>query len=174
MTPCKIGQERDISQRVVFAFSGSSENDEFFFFIRYDRRELQQTAPEEFYRAPEKLVYKFISNKLVFAYDNSGVLFLNSANILIPEIPGMSIKTVLAFLNSEVFAYLRKMSSPGVKVLKGELTGLPFPEIPVAENRILEALVDKILAGEDAAAVNERISRIFALTAEQIAHIRQA
>ncbi len=144
-------------------------------FIRYDRRELQQTAPEEFYRAPEKLVYKFISNKLVFAYDNSGALFLNSANILIPEIPGMSIKTVLAFLNSEVFAYLRKISGGGVKVLKGELNTLPFPEISPEDDRLLETLVDKILAGEDASSVlNERIFRIFALTAEQIAHIRQS
>ena len=144
-------------------------------FILYDRKAFQQAAPEAYYRAPEKLVYKFISEKLVFAYDDSGALFLNSANILIPRIPGMSIKTVLAFLNSDVFAYLRKMSSAGVKVLKGELTGLPFPTISAEENRILENLVDDILVGEDAAEVlNEHIFRIFALTPEQIARIRQA
>ncbi|MGX2973319.1 Eco57I restriction-modification methylase domain-containing protein, partial [Helicobacter sp. T3_23-1059] len=75
-------------------------------FIMYDRTKFQQVAKDEMYRASEKLVYKFISNKLIFAYDNSGALFLNSANILIPRIPNMSIKTALGFLNSELFAYL--------------------------------------------------------------------
>ncbi len=58
-------------------------------YILYDRAKLQQVAKEEIYRAPEKLVYKFISNKLTFAYDDSASLFLNSANILIPDIPSL-------------------------------------------------------------------------------------
>lgn len=44
-------------------------------YILYNRDELQQVAREEIYRAPEKLVYKFISNRLVFAYDNSKSFF---------------------------------------------------------------------------------------------------
>ena len=75
-------------------------------YILYDRAQLQQCAKDEYYRCPEKLVYKFISKSLCFAYDNSLSLFLNSANILIPCIQGMSIKTVLAFLNSELFSYI--------------------------------------------------------------------
>lgn len=39
----------------------------------------------------------------MFAYDDTSSLFLNSANILIPNIPGMSTKTVLAFLNSSLY-----------------------------------------------------------------------
>ena len=34
-------------------------------YILYDRTKLQQVAKEEIYRAPEKLVYKFISKKLI-------------------------------------------------------------------------------------------------------------
>ena len=75
-------------------------------YIFYQRQALQQTAKEEYYRAKEKLVYKFISKKLVFAYDNTGSLFLNSANILIPSIPNMSIKTVMAFLNTPLYQFL--------------------------------------------------------------------
>ena len=75
-------------------------------YILYDRKTLQQVARDEIYRAPEKLVYKFISKKLVFAYDNTASLFLNSANILIPNIPNMCVKTVMAFLNSKLFQFM--------------------------------------------------------------------
>ena len=55
-------------------------------FIRFDPDRFQQAAPERKYRAPEKLVYRFISKKLIVAYDDRGRLTLNSANILIPRV----------------------------------------------------------------------------------------
>lgn len=116
-------------------------------FLRYDRSGFQQAAPDEYYRAPEKLVYKFISNEVVFAYDNTGSLFLNSANILIPEIPGMSIKTVLAFLNSNVLRYYYKIMFGDVKILKGNLMQLPFPEIPPETAEKIDRLIDAVLNG---------------------------
>ena len=78
-------------------------------FIQFERRNFQQVAKDEFYRAKEKLVYKFISNKLVFAYDNQQSLTLNSANILIPLIPNYSIKVVFVpeiTGNMGIFAFL--------------------------------------------------------------------
>ena len=116
-------------------------------FIKYERSDFQQVAKDEIYRADEKLVYKFISKNLVFAYDNSKSLFLNSANILIPRIPGMSIKTVLAFLNSELFKYLYKSLFGEIKILKGNLMELPFPEISAETDKILSNLVDEVLKG---------------------------
>ena len=145
------------------------------FYIRFDRQELQQTAPEEYYRASEKLVYKFISSRPVFAYDNSRSLFLNSANILIPDVPGMSIKTVLAFLNSELFAYYCRKLFGDVKILKGDLMQLPFPEITADENRIMETLAEDMLNGADVSEIlQEQIYRIFGMTPEQISRIRQS
>ena len=116
-------------------------------FIKYERSDFQQVAKDEIYRADEKLVYKFISKNLVFAYDNSKSLFLNSANILIPRIPGMSIKTVLAFLNSELFKFLYKSLFGEIKILKGNLMELPFPEITPETDRKLTKLVDEVLKG---------------------------
>ena len=116
-------------------------------FIKYERSDFQQVAKDEIYRADEKLVYKFISKNLVFAYDNSKSLFLNSANILIPHIPGMSIKTVLAFLNSELFKFLYKSLYGEIKILKGNLMELPFPEITPETDRKLTKLVDEVLKG---------------------------
>lgn len=132
-------------------------------FIKYERSDFQQVAKDEIYRADEKLVYKFISKNLVFAYDDSKSLFLNSANILIPRIPGMSIKTVLAFLNSEMFRFLYKSLFGEIKILKGNLMELPFPEITTEINEKLTKLVDKVLKGNKNAVkeIDNQINKLF-------------
>jgi hypothetical protein len=118
-------------------------------YIYYDRRQLQQCAKDEYYRCPEKLVYKFISKTPCFTYDNQASLFLNSANILIPQIPGMSIKTVLSFLNSEVMAYYYSKRFTDIKTLKGNLMKLPFPKVTKQQDEELTELVDRALNGEN-------------------------
>ena len=143
-------------------------------YILYDRANLQQVAKEEIYRAPEKLVYKFISNKLVFAYDNSASLFLNSANILIPNIPSMSIKSVMAFLNSSLFQFMYIKLFGEVKILKGNLIELPFPELSTTDNATITSLVYELL-GDNSAKREEIENYIFSfygLTNEQITHVR--
>lgn len=144
-------------------------------FILYDRANLQQVAKEEIYRSPEKLVYKFISNKLVFAYDDSSSLFLNSANILIPAIPSMSTKAVMAFLNSSLYQFLYIKLFGEVKILKGNLTELPFPEITREENDELTALVDQVLSGDNSKqeVIEDYIFSIYGLTTAQIAYVRR-
>ena len=93
-----------------------------------------------------KLVYKFVSNKLMFAYDDTSSLFLNSANILIPNISGMSTKTVLAFLNSSLYQFLYEKLFGELKVLKGNLMELPFPKIDSETNNTLTMLVEEIIS----------------------------
>ena len=115
--------------------------------IEYIRSNFQQVAKDEIYRAKEKLVYKFISNKLVFAYDDKSSLFLNSANILIPNIPNMSIKTVMAFLNSELYQYLYIVLFSEIKILKGNLLELPFPDISSEEDNRISCYVENIISG---------------------------
>ena len=116
-------------------------------YIKYNRADFQQCAKDEFYRAKEKLVYKFVSSRLCFTYDDQQRLFLNSANILIPEVDGMSTKTVLAFLNSALFNFLYAKRFNDIKILKGNLSALPFPKITAETNKQLTALVDKALKG---------------------------
>ena len=117
------------------------------YFIKYKRADYQQVAKDEIYRADEKLVYRFISKNLVFAYDDSKSLVLNSANVLVPRIPGMSVKTVLAFLNSSTFKFLYKSLFGEIKILKGNLMQLPFPEISPDTDKKLTELVDEVLKG---------------------------
>ena len=145
------------------------------FYLRYDRSRLQQVAKEEIYRAPEKLVYRFISRRLTFAYDASQRLVLNSANVLIPQVPGASVKTVAALLNSELFQFFYSQTFAGTKVLKSELLELPFPAIDPTVNRRLESCVDKILNGavEQIDKVNDEIFRLYRLSEAQISRVRE-
>ena len=131
-------------------------------YIKFNRADFQQCAKDEFYRAKEKLVYKFVSGHLCFTYDDKQRLFLNSANILIPEVDGMSTKTVLAFLNSSLFNFLYVKKFNDLKILKGNLSALPFPRISAETNKQLMALVDHALNG-DADAVGEIDEVVFAL-----------
>lgn len=145
-------------------------------YIKYDRNSLQQVAKEEVYRAPEKLVYKFISSKLVFAYDASSSLFLNSANILIPQIPGMSIKSVMAFLNSTLFQYVYMKLYGDVKILKGNLMTMTFPKLLQAEDNMFVQLVDGILQGDESKQdeINKCIFDFYELTEEQIQYVKES
>lgn len=143
-------------------------------YIHFVSGAYQQAAPEKMYRAPEELIYKFISNRLVFAYDHQQRLTLNSANILIPLIPGLRIKVVLAFLNSSVFQYIFQKKFATHKVLRGDLEKLPFPYLDDQTQEILERLVDDVLKTET---VSEQIDLIvansFGLDASEIETIKK-
>ncbi|MBQ9510436.1 MAG: N-6 DNA methylase [Clostridia bacterium] len=143
-------------------------------YIVYNRSDFQQVAKDEYYRAAEKLVYKFISNKLVFAYDDSRSLFLNSANILIPNIPNMSIKTVMGFLNSELYQYLYSTLFSEIKILKGNLIELPFPKISSIQNDIITDYVQRIIVGEQKYIdkLQDVIYSVFDISEEQKKYIK--
>ncbi|MBR4835061.1 MAG: N-6 DNA methylase [Thermoguttaceae bacterium] len=145
------------------------------FYLRYDRSRLQQVAKEEIYRAPEKLVYRFVSKRLTFAYDVSQSLVLNSANVLIPRISRLSVKTVAALLNSDLFQFFYSQTFAGTKVLKSELLELPFPALDSALNERLERLVDEILNGDGERIddVNAEIFAFYRLSEAQIRRVRE-
>lgn len=145
-------------------------------FIFYDKSVLQQVASDAIYRAKEKLVYKFISKRLIFAYDDSGSLFLNSANILIPNIPNMSIKTALAFLNSQLYQYLYSTLFQEIKILRGNLEELPFLNLNKSQDVHFSRLIDEILNGNENAknAIDDEIYKLFKLNTAQQKHIKKA
>lgn len=114
-------------------------------FIAFTPEFFQQCAPEKYYRAPEKLLYKFISKDLVFSYDDRGQLSLNSANILIPQIEGMPIKVVGAILNSNIFKFIFRKKFNALKILRGDIETLPIPVMNSDEIREITGLVDDFL-----------------------------
>ena len=114
-------------------------------YIRFIPDTFQQVAPEEKYRAKEKLLYKFISKQLVFAYDDRQTLTLNSANALIPTISNYPIKTILALFNSTLYQFIFEKKFGAIKVLKSHIEQLPLPDINKREHIRFEKLVDELL-----------------------------
>ena len=113
-------------------------------YILFDPENFQQCAKEEYFRAPEKLIYRFIAKYPIVAYDDKQCLCLNSANILIPDIDSISIKSVAALLNSTLYHYYYSLRFSDIKVLKGNLQELPFPKLTKEQDEELSALVTDI------------------------------
>lgn len=114
-------------------------------YITFEPEKFQQVAATEYYRASEKLLYRFVCNELVFAYDNKQTLSLNSCNIVIPRIPGLDIKYVLAVLNSRVaqFFFAKKFNS--IKVLRSHIEQIPIPSTSERTQQEIIEIVDKLL-----------------------------
>lgn len=144
-------------------------------YIKYDPSLLQQTAKEELYRAEEKLVYKFIGKRPVFAVDRSGALLLNSANMLIPKVNGMCTETVGAFMNSDFAAYFYKRLFGEVKILKSNLVQFPLPEISPETDSQISALTKKAAGGDSSAhgEIQSIIYEQYGFTEEEISRIKK-
>lgn len=118
-------------------------------YIKFEPKTFQQVAPVEFYRAEEKLLYRFICNQLVFVYDNNKTLSLNSANILIPKIEGLSIKYILAILNSRIAQFYFKKQFNSIKILRSHIEEIPIPYIDKKAQKVFISIVDLILKSKN-------------------------
>lgn len=129
-------------------------------YIEFKPENFQQVAPVETYRAKEKLFYKFISNKLIFAYDGNQTLSLNSCNILIPIFENLDIKYIMAVLNSSVAQFIFQKQFNSIKVLRSHIESIP---IPVCENSLQQQIinyVDELLKTTDGSAYKMLCDRI--------------
>lgn len=99
-------------------------------YIQSDISSFQQAAPLRMYKSEVKLVYKFISSGLCFALDDTGLLTLNSANILIPRTKEYSAAYIMAVLNSSSMAFYYAHTFRNFKVLRSALESLPIPTCP--------------------------------------------
>lgn len=96
-------------------------------FIPQDLSLYQQVAPIDLYQAKEKLIYKFISSKLVFFCDTKQRYILNSANLVIPnkDFPVSQIQ-LSKILSSKVINWLFKNIFDTHKVLRSDIESLPI------------------------------------------------
>ncbi|MCR5404909.1 MAG: N-6 DNA methylase [Butyrivibrio sp.] len=150
-------------------------------YIVFEPESFQQVAPVELYRAGEKLLYRFICNQLVFAYDNKQTLSLNSCNIVVPHIDGISIKYILAILNSRVAQYIYKMQFNSVKVLRSHIESIPIPVVDDDMHKKVIALTEELIEGGSADVVIKRydeldevIFDIFMLNEEEREIVKEA
>lgn len=150
-------------------------------YIVFKPENFQQAAPTEMYRSPEKLLYRFISNQLVFAYDDKQTLSLNSCNIVIPRLPEIKIKYVLAILNSRIAQFIYKKEFNSVKVLRSHIENIPIPTADASTQAEIIALTDKlisVLQSDEAEKVYDKldllVSKAFNLDSNEIEIIDKA
>ena len=140
-------------------------------YILFDPENFQQCAKEEFFRAPEKLIYRFIAKYPIVAYDDKQCLCLNSANILIPQLDTISVKSVAALLNSTLYHYYYSLKYSDIKVLKGNLQELPFPKLTKKQDEGLSALVSDIQSSTFSLTYQQQLDKevysIFGITAKE-------
>ena len=81
----------------------------------------------------------------------------------------------MAFLNSDLFKFVYMTIFGDVKILKGNLCSLPFPEISKDDDLSITQYVDMIIAGKDEANrhLQDFIYRFYNLSKEQINHIHR-
>lgn len=115
-------------------------------YVHFQKDLFQQCAPVAYYKTPEKLVYRFIASYPVFALDTDQHFTLNSCNILIPHIDGLSIYYLLAVLNSSSIRCYYEYTFHSVKILRSHLEQLPIPVPTDQEQDEIVALVKKVLA----------------------------
>lgn len=130
-------------------------------YIPSDLTLYQQVAPHSVYEAKEKIIYKFITNKLGFFRDTEQRYVLNSANILIArESLGISTRQLCDLLNSDFMDWLFLKLFSTHKVLRGDLEQLPIYVDYFRTNNIFEedSLLD-FLAIERALNGTYRIKR---------------
>ncbi|MGN1393304.1 MAG: N-6 DNA methylase [Succinivibrionaceae bacterium] len=114
-------------------------------YIEYIPKNFQQVPKVDLYNVPEKLIYKFISSKLIFAYDNEQFLTLNSCNVIVPKIKNLSLKYILAILNSSVAQFYTQVKYNSLKVLRTHIESIP---IAICSNTLIgqiENYVDKLI-----------------------------
>ena len=150
-------------------------------YIVFKPENFQQAAPTEMYRSPEKLLYRFISSQLVFAYDDKQTLSLNSCNIVIPRLPGIKIKYVLAILNSRIAQFIYKKEFNSVKVLRSHIENIPIPTADASTQAEIIALTDKLISVLQAAEAEKvydeldlLVSKAFNLDSNEIEIINKA
>jgi len=124
-------------------------------YLNYDPKRLQQASPLSKFKISEKLIYKFISNKLVFAYDNQQHITLNSANVVIPKIEAYPMKAIAALFNSSVYQFIYSRKYFTHKVLRSHIENLPLPDLNKEELSLLEKYYDKL----NRASLDEEIFR---------------
>lgn len=138
-------------------------------YLKFDPAAFQQTAPVWKYRAPEKLVYRFVGGKLVVARDDRQRLTLNSANAFIPSLPGIGAGRLAAWLNSRLANAFFRARFHELKILRWHLETMPIPDFLAALPPEIDDLILRAERGEENPA---RIEAVVAAAAAEYVPVR--
>lgn len=141
-------------------------------YIVYEKDKFQQVAPISLYRCKNKIIYKFIGKKLMFAPETKGILTLNSANVICLK-NNMDVYYVSAILNSRVIQLLFDTRYDTHKVLKSHIQSFPIFDFSSEEIKKIISLSKKT---HPMTTYNEKIEDIIyrnlELTNEEISYLK--
>lgn len=120
--------------------------------VSADMSKFQQVAPEKMYKCPNKIIYKFISSKIVCCHDNTGSFILNSANLFIPndDFP-INPRLLSEYLSSKFVNWIFEKLFYTHKILRSDLEEIPiFSQFIVNSSSFDEdKLLESISIGKD-------------------------
>ena len=117
-------------------------------FIDENLNGCRQVAEMELYKAPEKIIYRFISNKIVCYHDTEQRYILNSANLFVldKEFP-VTYTQLVDLLNSDFMNWFFRSTFNTHKILRGDLEMLPIFHEYFKENEVFsEETLNKYLS----------------------------
>ena len=119
-------------------------------FIPDDLTMYQQVASPEIYEAESKILYRFISNELIFYHDLNRTYCLNSVNMLVVNSKfQISSENLVKFFNSSLINWVYKKLFNTHKVLRSDLEKVPLPLEILTKSNFTEADLLKFYGIED-------------------------
>lgn len=132
----------------------------------------QQVAPVEHYRS-RKIIYKFISDKIICVLDEKQHLVLNSANVIISNSYPMEI--LVCLLNSSIYSFIYQKKFKSKKVLKQHLKDFPLPVLSDTTQGDFIYIYNQIMNGmKSQKDADELICKYFALSNEDYDYIQRS
>lgn len=139
-------------------------------FIKFTPEVFQQVAPIRMFRT-RKIVYKFISDKIVCALDE-GSLVLNSANIIIA--PDYPMEILVCLFNSPIYTFIYQKKFKSKKVLKQHFKDFPLPILNTSLiqnlNEVYNGIISNVKMQEDA---DKLICDYFAISESEYDYIKE-
>lgn len=151
-------------------------------YIAYTNK-LHRPREERLFLATEKIILPRKSVEILCAYDNEQYYALNTAYVclLIPGIYSLSLKYILACLNSRLYNYYYQNTYLGWQITIPALYSLPIVIIDDTKQENFSSLVDKIICAKHTnpaidtslfeAEIDRLVYELFDLSEEEIALI---
>ena len=142
-------------------------------FIKYEKEKFQQVACEDFYRAKNKIIYKFIGKKLCFAIESKSMLTINSANVICLG-DEYDIYYVVAILNSRITQLYFEDLYDTYKVLKNHIQAFYIPDFDLRTKKMIANLIKSVKPQKDYFEdVESIIYNSLGLTKEEITYLKK-
>ena len=106
-------------------------------FVNENLEGCRQVADMRFYKSPDKIIYRFISNKIVCYHDTEQRYILNSANLFVlkEDFP-VTYPQLVSLLNSDFMNWLFRSIFNTHKILRSDLEMLPIFHEYFKENEV--------------------------------------